>query len=297
LIATMVFLAVGGAAVWAMTAPAEPFDQSDRRLRGQGDPERGRLVFAAGDCASCHARPGQSDRLNLGGGIALASPFGTFRAPNISSHSTDGIGKWTASDLANALIKGVSPRGEHYYPAFPYPSFTGMRLEDVNDLMAYLKTLPAVSGRPPPHDVSMIFRIRRLVGAWKFMFFHEGRTPAPSGDPIRDRGAYLVEAVAHCAECHSSRNLLGAIRQETRFAGGPDPEGVGFVPNITPGRISDWSEADIARLLTAGLTPNHGRIGSSMSDVVFNTTSLPETDRIAIARYIKSLPPRPTPHP
>jgi mono/diheme cytochrome c family protein len=199
--------------------------------------------------------------------------------------------------LANTLIKGTSPRGEHYYPVLPYPSYTGMRLEDINDLRAYLKTLPAISGKTPPHDIALIFKIRRLVGGWKLLFFHEGKAPAPSGEPVRDRGAYLVEAIAHCAECHSSRNLLGAIREDTRFAGGPDPEGVGFVPNITPGRIAHWSETDLVEVLTSGRTPDHGRVGSSMSDVVTNTASLPLTDRIAIARYIRSLRPLPTPHP
>ena len=262
-----------------------------------GDPVRGARVFAAGDCASCHATPGQPDRLHLGGGLALASPFGTFRVPNISPDPVDGIGRWQEADLANALIAGVSPQGSHYYPAFPYPSYTGMRLGDVSDLMAYLRTLPAVTGRPPPHDLPLPFRIRRLVGFWKLLFFRAGAAPAPTGDPVLDRGAYLVEVLGHCAECHSSRNPLGAIRPATRFAGGPDPEGVGFVPNITPARLGDWSEAEIAALLRSGLTPDHGRVGSSMASVVMNTALLPESDRQAVARYVKALPTRPTPRP
>src|SRR3954463_13518803 len=290
-------LVVGSIAAWLFSAPERTFAPADTRLQGSGDAERGRRVFAAGDCASCHARPGQSDRLRLGGGIALASPFGTFRAPNISPDPNDGIGAWTTTDLANALIKGISPRGQHYYPAFPYPSYTGMTLTDVKDLMAYLKTLPAVDGKAPPHDISVVFQVRRMVGFWKPLFFHEGKAPEPTGDPVRDRGAYLVEVVTHCAECHSSRNRLGAIRESTRFAGGPDPEGVGFIPNITPDRIGQWSEADLVELLTTGQTPTHGRVGSSMSDVVSNTAMLPQVDRVAIARYIKSLPPKPTPNP
>jgi mono/diheme cytochrome c family protein len=111
------------------------------------------------------------------------------------------------------------------------------------------------------------------------------------------RGRYLVETLSHCAECHSSRNIFGAIKPETRFAGGTDPEDTGFVPNITPSRIGNWSEADIAEMLKSGNTPNHGRVGSSMAEVVTNMAMLPQSDRDAIARYIKSLPPRPTPHP
>jgi mono/diheme cytochrome c family protein len=289
---------VGTAAIWVVTEPQVPFAANDARLEGKGDPEHGRLVFATGDCASCHATPGQSDRLKLGGGLALASPYGTFRVPNISPDSIDGIGSWKATDLANAVIGGVSPRHSHYYPVFPYPSYTGMQVEDIKDLMAYLRTLPAIVGRPPPHDLFLLFRVRRFVGFWKVLFFREGRSEAvPSGDALHDRGGYLVEMVAHCAECHSSRNIFGAIKPQTRFAGGLDPEGTGFIPNITPFRNGNWSEPDIAELLQSGNTPDHGRVGSSMAEVVTNTAMLPQSDRDAIARYIKSLPPRSTPHP
>jgi mono/diheme cytochrome c family protein len=107
----------------------------------------------------------------------------------------------------------------------------------------------------------------------------------------------LAEAVVHCAECHSSRDVFGGIKANTRYARGQDPEGTGFYPNITPARIGDWSERDIAEMLKSGNTPNHGRVGSSMTDVVTNTAMLPEADREAIASDIKSLPPRPTPKP
>ncbi|ACS60611.1 putative diheme cytochrome c-type signal-peptide protein (plasmid) [Rhizobium leguminosarum bv. trifolii WSM1325] len=292
---TVAMLAAGA---WLITKPNIPFEENDPAFVKPGDPARGELIFAAGDCSSCHATPGQKHRLQLGGGLALASPFGTFRPPNISQDAKDGIGSWTAADLGNALIGGVSPDGQHYYPVFPYPSYTGMTVDDVRDLFAYLKTLPAVSGGAPPHDLVALFRIRRFVGFWKLLFFDEGKSEAVlSGDPIHDRGAYLAESVAHCAECHSSRNVFGAIKQATRYAGGEDPEGTGFVPNITPARIGDWSQADIFEVLTSGNTPDHGRVGSSMADVVTNTAKLPAGDRDAIATYIKSLPARPTPQP
>lgn len=291
-------LSICAPVLWIVTAPAEQFRKDDPRLAAPGDVERGRRVFAAGDCASCHARPGEGDRLLLGGGMALASPFGTFRPPNISTDPIDGIGTWTPADLATALIKGVSPDGRHYYPAFPYTSYTGMTFGDIRDLYAYLRTLPAVSGKAPPHDLPFLFRIRRMLGAWKLLFFRERQTAAVfTGDPLRDRGAYLVSSVAHCGECHSSRNIFGAIREDTRFAGGVDPEGTGFIPNITPDRIGHWSQDDIARMLETGETPDHGRVGSSMADVVVNTRMLTADDRRAIAAYIASLPARPTPHP
>jgi mono/diheme cytochrome c family protein len=297
-VAILLACAVCAAASWIVTEPRPAVSKSDETLDRQGDPAKGKLVFAAGDCASCHASLGQQDRFRLGGGLALASPYGTFRVPNISTDKVDGIGSWQTRDLANALLSGVSPAGKHYYPSFPYSSYAKMTFEDVGDLMAFLRTLPAVSGKVPPHDLALPFRIRRFVGFWKFLYFD--REPIAS-DPDRgdswNRGRYLVEAVAHCAECHSSRDLLGGIKPQTRFAGGVDPEGVGYFPNITPSRIGDWSEREIAEVLKTGNTPNHGRVGSSMTDVVTNTTMLPQSDRDAMAAYIKSLPARATPKP
>jgi mono/diheme cytochrome c family protein len=297
-VAILLACAVCAAASWIVTEPRPAVSKSDETLDRQGDPAKGKLVFAAGDCASCHASLGQQDRFRLGGGLALASPYGTFRVPNISTDKVDGIGSWQTRDLANALLSGVSPAGKHYYPSFPYSSYAKMTFEDVGDLMAFLRTLPSVSGKVPSHDLALPFRIRRFVGFWKFLYFD--REPIAS-DPGRgdswNRGRYLVEAVAHCAECHSSRDLFGGIKPLTRFAGGKDPEGVGYFPNITPVRIGDWSEQEIAEVLKTGNTPNHGRVGSSMTDVVTNTAMLPQSDRDAMAAYIKSLPARATPKP
>jgi mono/diheme cytochrome c family protein len=290
--------ALGIAAVWFITTPRPAFSKDAEAALEGGDPARGQLIFAAGDCASCHASPGQSDRLRLGGGLALSSPYGTFRPSNISTDPVDGIGKWRTIDLANALMSGVSPDHQHYYPVFPYPSFAKMQVEDVRDLMAYLRTLPAVSGKPPPHDPSILFSIRRFVGFWKVLYFDRTPiTPEPARGEAWNRGRYLTEAVAHCAECHSTRDLFGGIKPETRFAGGKDPEGVGYFPNITPARIGDWSAPQIAEMLNSGNTPNHGRVGSSMTGVVTNTKMLPQGDRDAIATYVKSLPARSTPKP
>ncbi len=292
-------VAGGVLSVWLVTQPHPAFSRERAEITDHpGDSERGRLVFAAGDCASCHASPGQSDRLRLGGGLALASPYGTFRVPNISSDPKDGIGAWRTVDLANALLSGVSPDNRHYYPAFPYGSYARMTAEDVADLMAYLRTLPPVSGRPPPHELVPLFRIRRFVGFWKFLYFEQNPiTSDPARDVAWNRGRYLVEAVAHCAECHSTRDLFGGIKPKTRFAGGVDPQGTGFSPNITPDRIGNWSAQQVSELLRTGNTPKHVRVGSSMAGVVTNMAMLPQGDRDAVAVYLKSLPARPTPAP
>jgi mono/diheme cytochrome c family protein len=299
LLAAVVVAELLALTIWWITARSPIFSERyPGAFEQPGDPTRGQLVFAAGDCASCHALPGQPDRLRLGGGLALASSFGTFRAPNISMDPVDGIGSWRPADLANALLRGVAPGGSHYYPVFPYSSFAHMSFGDVNDLWAYLRTLPAVSGRAPPHDLNALFRIRRFVGLWKLLYFEAAPTrPDPQRDAEWNRGRYLVEGPAHCAECHSSRNIMGGIKENGRFAGGVDPEGTGYYPDITPRRIGSWSVQDIAQVLTTGDTPDHGRVGASMNEVVTNTAMLPEADRRAIATYIKSLPPQPAPGP
>ena len=295
----LAIVAAGGIAAWVLSAPRPAFAEADAaRLEEPGDPERGRLVFAAADCASCHASPGQADRLRLGGGLALASPFGIFRVPNISPDPEAGIGRWRTIDLANALMSGVAPSRQHLYPSLPYTSYAHMRSDDVRDLMAFLRTLPPVSSRPPPHELSFPFTIRRGIGLWKALYFDRTPiVPEPSHDAAWNRGRYLVEALGHCAECHSSRNVLGAIRPATRFAGGPDQEGIGYVPNITPDHLRRWSAGDIAGMLATGFTHDLRYVGSSMADVVTNTASLPKADRDAIANYVKSLPARPTPPP
>lgn len=286
-------------AFWLATKPRPRFVEADAsRLEDHADSSRGRLIFAAAHCASCHAAPGQHDRLRLGGGLALASPFGTFHVPNISPDPKDGIGGWSTVDLANALTSGVAPDGAHYFPAFPYTSYAQMRVEDVGDLIAYLRALPPVRTRTRPPDVMFPFDVRRLVGLWKLFYFRqEPIEPIAHESAAWNRGRYLVEAVAHCAECHSSRDILGGIRPDTRFAGGPDPEGTGFVPNITPARLGQWSVNDLVEVLTNGRTPDGRNVGSSMAGIVHNTAMLPQSDREAIAVYIKSLPPRPTPPP
>lgn len=222
---------------------------------------------------------------------------GYLSLPNISPDPVGGIGAWRTGDLANALMSGVSPDRRHYYPALLYTSYVHMRPEDVRDLMAYLRTLIPVRGKPPPHELPFPLSIRRGVGIWKLLFFDcRPIEPDTTHDATWQRGRYLVEALGHCAECHSTHNVLEAVEASTRSAGGPDIDGVGFVPNITPQRIGHWSEHDITELLCTGRTPNLSAIGSSMADVLQNTSLLSQTDRDAIATYLRSLPARPTPN-
>jgi mono/diheme cytochrome c family protein len=172
-----------------------------------------------------------------------------------------------------------------------------MRIEDVRDLFAYMRTLPPVESEVPPHALQFPFNIRRGVGLWKLLYLDERPfSPDPARSEAWNRGAYLVNGPVHCAECHSPRNLLGGIVESQRFAGGPNPEGRGWIPNISPKGIGDWSEKDVAYMLESGLTPEGDSVGGSMAAVVRNTAQLSSDDRMAIATYIKSLPPRDGPH-
>lgn len=280
-----------------MTRPYYAVAAGDTSLETGGDAARGRIVFFAGGCASCHATPAtpgtKGDPLALGGGYAMASPFGTFYAPNISPHPEQGIGKWSVANLANALIAGVSPKGSHYYPAFPYTSYAKMQLGDVKDLMAFMRTLPPVATPSKPHDVGFPFNIRLALGGWKQLFFD--RTPFrpdPAASEQVNRGRYLVEGLSHCAECHSPRNFLGGIVRAQRYAGGPEPHGKGWVPNISQHEkaLGKWSAADIAGFLKTGLNNEGDVVGGSMGSVIANMGQLPPEDVLAMGAYLKTLP-------
>jgi mono/diheme cytochrome c family protein len=274
---------------WWLTAP--PTMLAVTASAYTPDLANGLTTFNAGGCSSCHAVPGQPDRTRLGGGLAIPSPFGTFYAPNISPDPVDGIGRWSEAEFVRAVTQGISPAGFHYFPAFPYTSYGHARVSDIRDLFAYLKTLAPVPGKVRDHDVPFPFNIRRNVGIWKWLFM-DGKPFAP--DAARsarwNRGAYLVNSLGHCAECHSPRNFLGGIMTAQRFAGGPNPEGEGWVPNITQKGIGEWSETDIAYFLETGQLPDGDSVGSSMVRVIRNISQLSAEDRAAIADYIKSLP-------
>ncbi|MHA6323915.1 c-type cytochrome [Roseivivax sp. CAU 1753] len=255
------------------------------------DADRGASVFVAAGCASCHAAPdakGDAKRV-LSGGQAFATDFGTFYAPNISPHPESGIGTWTLTDIASAVTRGTSPEGQHYYPAFPYSAYIRMAPQDVADLWAHMLTLPASDIASKPHDVGFPFSIRASLGGWKLLFLDAAWiTPEPADDTIA-RGRVLVEALAHCGECHTPRNALGGLDLDRWLAGAPNPSGKGRIPDITPAGL-DWSATDIAYYLETGFTPDFDSVGGHMVAVVENFAKLPASDREAVAAYLKALP-------
>ena len=290
-------LALAALAAWWVTAPAALSE--DDLPRHVADAAAGERVFWAAGCASCHATPVEGkraqgdDKLSLGGGLAIESPFGGFRVPNISSHPADGIGAWTALEFVNAMQRGVSPGGRHYYPSFPYTSYARMPIEDVLDLKAFLDTLPAVEGRVGGHELGFPWSVRRGIGAWKRVYLD----PAPvvvveSADGPAARGRRLVEGSGHCGECHTPRNRFGGLLTDRWLAGAPSLEDRGRVPNITPAgkTVSTWSAEDIEYYLETGFTPEFDTVGGTMVAVQENLAQLSADDRTAIAAYLKAIP-------
>jgi mono/diheme cytochrome c family protein len=280
---------IAGVIGWIVTTPTTV---DLKRFDGlTGDIARGELVYAAGGCSSCHAVPKSkgADKDVLAGGLHFATDFGTFIAPNISP-SGAGIGGWSVGDLANAMQAGVSPDGAHYYPAFPYTSYTHMAAGDIVDLHAFMQTLPNSDVPSQPHDVGFPFNIRRAMGGWKLLFKSNNYVGAiDQTDPVLARGQYLVEGPGHCAECHTPRNLLGGMVKSKWLAGGPNPDGPGRIPNITPHALT-WTVDEIAEYLSSGFTPDFDTVGGSMVSVQENIALLSHSDRVAIATYLKAIP-------
>ncbi len=286
--------AIAGAAVfYGITAPSTVPAGSFKPHTA--DLANGRIIFAIGGCVSCHATPDQPNKASLGGGRELKTMFGTFAVPNISSDPVNGIGGWSEEQFANAVLKGVGRSGEHLYPTFPYTSYQRLTLDDVRDLFGFLRASAPEATPSKPHNLPFPFNIRRTLGVWKLLFL-DGRPfePIPSKDAAFNRGAYLIEGPGHCAECHSGRNLLGGIVAERRFAGGPNPEGRGWVPNITSHQdgIAAWSVKELAYFFETGSAPDGSTVEGEMAEVITNTAKLPPSDREAMAIYMKSLPAR-----
>ena len=258
-----------------------------------GSIARGKYLFTAAGCASCHG--GEGGKGLPSGGLGLDTQFGTFRVPNITPDKQFGIGGWSLGDFHTALRDGIGPDGQYLYPAFPYTTFTHMSDADIADLYAYLRSLPAAAVPNKASAIRFPYNWRALLVFWRGLFF----TPGPlQADPDKtadwNRGNYLVHAVVHCEECHTPRNALGAVNERMAFSGnigGPDGQNA---PNITSDSatgIGDWSIDDIQLLLKSGLTPDSDFVGSGMRAVVVGTSQLTDADRHAIAVYLKTVPP------
>ncbi|WP_018687320.1 cytochrome c [Ahrensia kielensis] len=290
---------IGGAVFWFLTAPQKLDESMFAAIDGhEPDLGNGETLFWAGGCASCHAAPkvsGDAKKV-LSGGLVLTTEFGDFAVPNISPSREHGLGNWSFEDFSNAMKKGVSPEGRHYYPAFPYASYAHMTIEDLSDLFAFLKQLPVSEEADKPSDIAFPFNVRRGLGLWKKLYLNDKSviSDAALGDDEQLlRGRYLVEGPGHCGECHTPRSLAGGMQRSNWLQGAPSPEGEGRIPGITngPDNLESWSESDIAYMLETGFTPDFDSVGSSMADVAANYAFVPASDREAIAAYLKIIQP------
>jgi mono/diheme cytochrome c family protein len=303
----IVLVCAGAFFVLTMPRPLQADALPDHRP----DLSNGERMFWAGGCASCHAAKGSEgdELLLMVGGFEMHTPFGTFRVPNISPDPDYGIGAWTQLDFINSMVKGVSPDGRHYYPAFPYPYYQNMRTEDLIDLKAFLNTLPSVNNQVADHDLQFPFNIRRGLGLWKLAYLGGSTPPSQSGEEIDkmtpvERGRYLVQGPGHCGACHTPRDAFGGEISERFLAGAESLESSGdakaeWIPNITPHKdgIGDWKESDIAYSLESGFDPDFDVFGGTMAAVQKNMAKLPAEDRLAIAAYLKSIPAIPSEQP
>ncbi|HEX6320085.1 MAG TPA: cytochrome c [Burkholderiales bacterium] len=258
----------------------------------QGDAKRGEYVSKAAGCLGCHTED-MPDAQPYAGGRELNTPFGTFFGPNITPHPQAGIGRWSEQDFVRAMRMGARPDGAHYYPAFPYPSFTRATDQDLRDLWAYLRSVPQSDRRSREHDLGFPFRWRWLVWGWKLLFFSPGAfTPNPAQSETVNRGAYLANALGHCGECHTPRNFLGGPKKDRHLAGAKVGEAT--ATNLTPTRLKKVSDDYLREVLQTGLTPDGDILSEAMSEVVRNTTSqLTRQDLDALIAYLRSLPPLP----
>lgn len=278
------------------------FDAADLALTENEDVvARGRYLSVAGNCTACHSAVGGEF---MAGGVEFRTPFGTVFSTNITPDVETGIGAWTAEQFADSMRAGIRPSGEHLYPVFPYTSFTHLTDADLLALYAYFRSIPAVRGTPPENELPFPFNVRALLGVWKGLFFDAGTgldtAVTAATESQATRGAYLVNALAHCGECHSPRNRLGAVRRDAFLSGGryidKVPGGAWknwFAPNLTGADegLSMWPEEEVVRYLQDGRNAFVETFGPMNEVIVHSTQHLREEDVRAMARYLKSLPP------
>ncbi|MCG6873175.1 MAG: cytochrome c [Gammaproteobacteria bacterium] len=257
---------------------------------------RGEYLFRAAGCQACHTASEEGAK-PLAGGRAFETPFGVFYSPNITPDRENGIGAWSDADFVRALREGRGPDGRRYYPVFPYTSYTHLREADMLAIKAYLFSLPPVAQPDRPHQTGLLASGMGMR-FWRLLFFRSGELSPDSGrSPEWNRGAYLVRALAHCGECHSPRNFLGAVNGKHELSGNPSGPDGKPVPNITPDRedgIGRWSDGDLADYLKEGLDPDGDVAGGAMAEVIEQGLSFLSKDDIqAIIVYLRSVPAQP----
>jgi len=265
-----------------------PVHSPERDLTLVGDATRGEYLLRLGECMTCHT-DGANGGAEFGGGAALATQFGTFYGPNISSSTEFGIGGWTLAQFSAAISDGEGPQG-HLYPVFPYEDYTLMSDQEVADLYAALMATTPVDTPSRPHEVSFPFNIRLALAGWKNLFFKPQRYVADASQTEEwNRGRYLVDGPGHCGMCHSPRNMLGAIDPGTELTGNTAGGTGGRAPALTAAALTDegYDVDTLASALADGFTPNFDMLGGPMGEVISDGTShWTDEDRRAVAVYL-----------
>ncbi|MCA6126237.1 cytochrome c [Bradyrhizobium sp. WSM 1704] len=249
--------------------------------------KRGRDLAAIGSCNTCHTVPGGG---NYAGGLPVPTPFGTVFSSNITPDAATGIGSWPEAAFVRAMRSGVSRDGRHLYPTFPYDHFTNVSDADDRALYAFLMTRQPVSATPPANQLTFPLNHRPLIAGWKLLYFHGGDVPSDAAKGAQwNRGAYLVEGLAHCGACHTPRNALGAERVNAQFAGGEVDNWHAYALNDTSHAPVRWTADALYAYLRHGWQADHGTARGPMAEVVDNLSSVPDSDVRAIALYMADI--------
>ncbi len=260
---------------------------------------RGKYVFGAAAGCACHTEADKAATLLNAGGRKYEGPFGTVYSSNITPDPETGIGKWSDEQIITAIRSGRRPNGERLIPVHPYPTFNGMAEEDLRALVAYLRSVPPVHRANTAKKIIVPMFESVFLPAWLAAFAPRETPPPTAPTSGVARGEYLVRAVGHCGECHTPRGMTQAVDNSRFLAGNPKgkgPEGK-EVPNITPDKatgIGDWTEEQIAEFVGTGNKPDGDVAGGLMGEVIQGSSAgfkdLSKADRLAIARYLKSIP-------
>jgi mono/diheme cytochrome c family protein len=307
LIGALVILVVGAAVAWMMLPPRALSFAGDyavalsdytgpspigvpAELRSTDLVTRGKYLTQAADCKVCHTTEGGQP---FAGGLAFATPFGVLYSPNITADRETGIGAWTDADFLSAVHKGIDNEGGRLYPAFPYEAYTLLADDDVRAIKAYLFSLPVAHATPPPNSLKFPFNQRWLMGIWSAFYNPDQRfRPLESRSPEWNRGAYLVEGLGHCGDCHTPRNLAQALDNRHKFEGAVISGWRAY--NITPDAVSgigQWSDAELSAYLSAGHATGHGSAGGPMAEVVdASLRNMTPADLRAMVAYLRTIP-------
>ena len=250
---------------------------------------RGEYLSNAGDCMGCHTQAGGKP---FAGGLSLKTPFGSIVAPNITPDKETGIGNWTDEEFYRTMHDGIGHKGEYLYPAMPFPWYTTVTRDDVMAIKAYIFAQPPVRQKNPKNALIFPVSLRTSMLAWRAAFFKAGEfKPDPAQSDEVNRGAYLVNGLGHCGECHNGRPVAGTSRFREALQGGMIDNY--YAPNISSDPhtgIGAWSNAEIATYLKTGASIDRGIVLGPMAETVKSLSHLNDSDLLAIAAYLKTTP-------